>query len=184
MGAWNIKDVSSADFREDLRAQKGKEKLSLLLGVCLYHNKCLFEGQWENKPKHFTASIKNSTLSRLNPEQRGSSFVCMDKGFGVEAVWEGGGWGVLSSGPHLRSGHWGASLQLLRFTFPLARGVTWQLRANALRGFLLSLDTDRLYHGPTLQRENIPSFHDITPPGMEGEEGAQLVATAVPSAAV
>lgn len=89
MGAWNIKDVSSADFREDLRAQK--EKLSLVLGVCLYHNKCLFEGQWENKPKHFTASVTNSSLSCLNPEQRGSSFVCTDKGFGVEAVWEGGG---------------------------------------------------------------------------------------------
>lgn len=93
MGAWNIKDVSSADFREDLRAQKGKEKLSLVLGVCLYHNKCLFEGQWENKPKHFTASVTNSSLSCLNPEQRGSSFVCTDKGFGVEAVWEGGGVG-------------------------------------------------------------------------------------------
>lgn len=64
------------------------------------------------------------------------------------------------------------------------------------KGFLLSLDTDKLWGTPTPQKENIPSFHDITQPGMEErgrtagegeeeeeEEGvAQLVTAAVPSA--
>lgn len=67
-------------------------------------------------------------------------------------------------------------------------------------GLLLSLDTDKLRGTPTPQKENIPSFHDITLPGMEErgrtagegeerrrrrgvEEGvAQLVTAAVPSA--
>lgn len=34
-------------------------------------------------------------------------------------------------------------------------------------GLLLSLDTDKLRGTPTPQKENIPSFHDITLPGME-----------------
>lgn len=43
--------------------------------------------------------------------------------------------------------------------------------ANAWpQGFLLSLDTDKLRETPALQKENIPSFHDIIQPGME-EEG-------------
>lgn len=76
MGAWNIKDVSSADFREDLRAQKGKEKLSLVLGVCLYHNKCLFEGQWENKPKHFTVALQIQVYHALI-QSRGAAPSCV-----------------------------------------------------------------------------------------------------------
>jgi hypothetical protein len=70
----------------------------------------------------------------------------------------------------------GASLRLLDFTFGLAGGVTWQLQTNTPRGFLLSLDTDRLWESPTLQKENIPSFHDITQPGMG--EGGLVAATA------
>jgi len=34
-------------------------------------------------------------------------------------------------------------------------------------GLLLSLDTDKLWGTPPPQKENIPSFHDITQPGME-----------------
>lgn len=151
--------------------------------VCLYHKKCLFEGHWENKPKCSTSSVKNSRLSRLIHSQGAAPPCLWTKALewvsGDEVVGR-----VLLSGLLLRSSRRVASLQVRPFTFPLARGVTWQLRAKALRGFLLSLDTDRLHHGPTLHRENIPSFHDITQPGMEGEEGAQLVATAVPSAAV
>lgn len=52
--------------------------------------------------------------------------------------------------------------------------------ANACpQALLLSLDTDKLRETPALQKENIPSFHDITQPGMEE---AQLVTAVVPSA--
>lgn len=52
--------------------------------------KCLFEGHWENKPKCFTSTVKNSSLSCHNPQQRGSSSsLSTDKGFGVDE-WRGG----------------------------------------------------------------------------------------------
>jgi len=59
--------------------------------------------------------------------------------------WRNRQWGgCCCLSPHLCSVNWGVSMHLLKFTFYLAGGVTWQLQANAQRSSLLSLHTDRL----------------------------------------
>lgn len=98
--------------------------------------------------------------------------------YGDQKIWSRRTWaGSHSPCSHLWSGKWGFLLQRLEFTFCLAGEVTQQLQAQALWGFLLSLDTDRLQDSPKPRRENILSFHDITQPGI-GENGGRRGGTA------